>query len=246
MKKRNIIITGAGRGIGKAIALEFAQPNNHLILTWNNDKDSANETADIIRKKNATVELHQICLEDSKSISDFCNSFNNKNMPDILVNNAAITQKKDFLDLTSQDWDRLLFANLRAPFQLCQAVIPSMKKKGWGRIVNISSIGGQWGGIHQVHYAASKAAIINLTRSLAKLYSKDGIVSTAIAPGVIDTQMIRESLGHMPESLISQIPSGRLGTVEEVARAVKYLCSCDAAYLSGTTLNINGGMYFNS
>jgi len=246
MEKRNILITGAGRGIGKAISLEFAQPNNHLILTWNNDKSSAEETADMIREKNATVELRQICLEDGESVSDFCNSLNNKNMPDILINNAAITQKKDFLDLTNQDWDRILFANLRAPFQLCQAVIPSMRQKGWGRIVNISSIGGQWGGVHQVHYAASKAAIINLTRSLAKLYSKDGIVSTTVAPGVINTQMIRESLGHMPESLISQIPSGRLGTVEDVSRAVKYLCSDDASYLSGTTLNINGGMYFNS
>ena len=246
MTKRNILITGAGKGIGKAIALEFAQPNNHLILTWNSDERSAEETANSIREKNATVELFQLHLENSESVSDLCNSFNNENTPDILINNAAIAQKKDFLELTCQDWGRVLSANLRAPFQLCQAVIPSMKQKAWGRIVNVSSIGGQWGGVHQVHYAASKAALINLTRSLAKLYSNDGIVSTAVAPGVIDTQMTRESLGHVPEALLSQIPSGRLGTAEEVARAVKYLCSDDAAYLSGTTLNINGGMYFNS
>ena len=246
MKKRKIFITGGGKGIGRAIALEFAQLNTHLMLTWNNDKERAEETADMIRDKNSTVDLCQLRLEDNDSVSDICNSFSRENAPDILINNAAIAQKKDFLELTSEDWDRVLFANLRAPFQLCQAVIPSMKQKGWGRIVNVSSIGGQWGGVHQVHYAASKAALINLTRSLAKLYSEDGIVSTAIAPGVIDTQMTRESLGHIPEALLSQIPSGRLGTSEEVARAVKYLCSDDAAYLSGTTLNINGGMYFNS
>ena len=122
-----------------------------------------------------------------------------------------------------------------------------MQKKGYGRIVNISSIGGQWGGIHQVHYAASKAGLINLTRSLAKSYSKDGIVSTAITPGIINTAMTKNTLGlNDDKKLIKDIPSGRLGTPEEVAKAVKYLCSDEASYLSGTTLNINGGVYFNT
>ena len=151
------------------------------------------------------------------------------------------------MELDVDDWDRVLSANLRAPFQLCKKFIPSMMTKRYGRIVNISSIGGQWGGVEQVHYAASKAGLINLTRSLAKLYSKYGIVTTTVSPGIIDTAMTNETLGYaVDDQLLNTIPTGRLGTSYEVAKAVRYLCSDEAAYLSGTTLNINGGMFFNS
>tara|TARA_B100000965_G_scaffold353603_1_gene329571 strand:- start:1516 stop:2289 length:774 start_codon:yes stop_codon:yes gene_type:complete len=257
MSSKTILITGASGAIGKAIALELAETNNHLILTWNTNKDGIEDIAKLVEKRGASTELFQLSLEDEEQVSKFCNEVIKTASPDILINNAAIAQKKDFLELSTIDWDNILAANLRAPFQLSQSVIPEMQRKGWGRIVNISSVGGQWGGIHQVHYAASKAGLINLTRSLAKLYSKDKIATTAIAPGIIDTSTTKmmltpQHLGINTEStqtedeLLAQIPCGRLGTSEEIAKTVKYLCSEQAEYLSGVTLNINGGIYFSS
>lgn len=245
MKKKTILITGASKGIGRAIAIEMARPGINLVLTWNSDKKGIEKTSTLANEKGASTEIHQLNLNNSDEISKFCDSIFSP--PDILINNAAVAQKKDFLELSFDDWSRILSANLIAPSQLCKSFIPSMQSKGYGRIVNISSIGGQWGGIHQVHYAASKAGLINLTRSLAKLYSKDGIVATAVTPGIIDTAMTKETLGHKVDTeLLKDIPTGRLGTSEEVAKAVQYLCSDEASYLSGTTLNINGGVYFNT
>ena len=233
MKQKKILITGSSNGIGRAIALELANSLNHLILTWNKDIDGAKETARLAEKKGSKTEIYNLNLEDEKKVSDFCDEINSLSGPDILINNAAIAQKKDFMELSNKDWDRVLSANLRAPFQLCQSFIPNMREN-------------QWGGIHQVHYAASKAALINLTKSLAKIYSKDNISITSVAPGIIDTRMTRETLEHLPQDLLSQIPSGRLGKAQEVASTVKFLCSDEAAYLTGATLNLNGGMHFNS
>lgn len=247
MKGKTVLITGASNGIGRAIALEFAEPNNTILLTWNSDKEGIEETQELALKKGAGVQIYNLRLERINEIQDFCKKINSFCSPDILINNAAFAQKKDFMSINDDDLEKVLSVNLKAPFRLCQNFIPNMKMKGWGRIINISSIGGQWGGIHQVHYALSKAALINLTRSLAKLYSKDGIISSSITPGIIDTAMTSETLGHnIDQELLSQIPIGRLGTSEEVAKAAKYLSSDEAAYLSGITLNVNGGMYFNS
>lgn len=247
MDGKTILVTGASKGIGRAIAIEMAKPGVNLILTWNSDDPGVQNTCCLVENKGATTETHQLSLEKDADVLEFCEKICDRNPPDILINNAAIAQRKDFLDLNSDDWDRVLAVNLRAPFTLCKNFIPSMQSKGYGRIVNVSSIGGQWGGIHQVHYAASKAGLINLTKSLAKLYSRDGIVTTAIAPGIIKTAMTTEILtDNSNTKLLSEIPTARVGTPEEVAKAVSYLCSDDASYLSGTTLNINGGMYFNT
>ncbi len=163
---------------------------------------------------------------------------------DILVNNAGIAQEKDLLTITEQDWQTMLNTNLGGAFRFTQEILPSMIEKKWGRIINISSIGGQWGG-NQVHYAAAKAALINFTMSLAKLYSKDGITANAIAPGLIETDMIQNEM-QTPEGKekCKNIPVGRIGTPEEVATAVLFLASKEAGYITGQTININGGMYF--
>jgi len=247
MSGKTILITGASKGIGRAIALELAESGNNLLLTWNSDADGIKETLDLLSKKDVESHAFKLSLENSDEIENFCNKIKTDMPPDILINNAAFAQKKDFPEITNSDLEKVLSVNLKAPFQLCQNLIEHMQKKGWGRIINISSIGGQWGGIHQVHYAASKAALINLTRSLAKLYSKYGVISSSVTPGIINTNMTTNTLGHeIDKEILSQIPLGRLGTPEEVAKCVKYLSSDDAEYLSGSTLNINGGMYFNS
>jgi acetoacetyl-CoA reductase/3-oxoacyl-[acyl-carrier protein] reductase len=128
---------------------------------------------------------------------------------------------------------------------LCQAVIPEMVRRGWGRIINISSIGGQWGGFNQVHYAGAKAGLINLTRSLARIYSQEGITINAVAPGLIHTEMIaREINSELGKEKVRGIPAGRIGETKEIADVVKFLVSNEAGYITGQTINVNGGMYF--
>ena len=135
-------------------------------------------------------------------------------------------------------------SNLRGAFSFSQEVIPYMIKNKWGRIVNVASIGGQWGGRNQIHYAASKAGLINLTTSLAKLYSKNGITINTISPGLVKTEMIANELKTTSgKNKIKQIPIGRIADTDEVANVVNFLCSDEASYITGQTINVNGGMY---
>ena len=165
----------------------------------------------------------------------------------VLVNNAAIAQEKPFLDLTDADWDRMLAVNLRGPFACAQEVLPDMLMQGWGRIVNISSVGGQWGGMNQVHYACAKAGLNNLTRSLAKLYSARGVTTNTVAAGLVATEMIANELETAAgKEKIRNIPLGRIATTDEIARVTAFLASDDASYITGQTLNANGGMYFGA
>ncbi|HEY1876332.1 MAG TPA: SDR family oxidoreductase, partial [Rhizomicrobium sp.] len=139
--------------------------------------------------------------------------------------------------------DRMLAVNLRGAFIVAQETLPAMRANGWGRIINITSIGGQWGGMRQVHYAAAKAGLINLTHSLARLYSGDGITANAISPGLVATGMIRKELkSKAGKRKAAQIPVGRIAGPEEIAAGIVYLASDAAAYVTGQTLNINGGM----
>ena len=160
-----------------------------------------------------------------------------------MVNNAALAQEKPFENITDADWDRMLAVNLRGAFIVAQETLSAMKAKKWGRIINITSIGGQWGGMRQVHYAAAKAGLINLTHSLARLYSGDGITANAISPGLVATGMIKKELkSKSGRQKAAQIPARRIAEPEEIAAGIVYLASDAAAYVTGQTLNINGGM----
>jgi NAD(P)-dependent dehydrogenase (short-subunit alcohol dehydrogenase family) len=164
---------------------------------------------------------------------------------DILINNAAIAQEKPFLTLTDDDWDQMLNINLKGAFMATQEVLPSMIDKQWGRIINISSIGGQWGGMNQIHYATAKAGLIGLTRSIAKVYSAHNITCNAIAPGLIATDMSEAELNTPAgQEKVKNIPRKKLGTVDDIGEAALYLSSDQANYVTGQTLNLNGGMYF--
>ena len=141
----------------------------------------------------------------------------------------------------------MLDVNLLGSVRCARRVLPQQLERGWGRIVNISSIGGQWGGMNQLHYAAAKAAMINFTRSLAKLYSGQGVTANAIAPGLVATDMSAGELDtEAGKAKVAGIPAGRLGTVDEVGATVAFLASDGAAYVTGQTLNLNGGMYFDA
>jgi len=233
------LVTGAGSGIGKATALALLKAGYQVACGYNANRAGA----EAIRHPNARAVKIDIASRASirRALAEARKAF--RRDIDILVNNAALVQEKPFESLTDGDWDRMLAVNLRGAFVLAQESLPAMAKRKWGRIVNITSIGGQWGGMRQVHYAAAKAGLINLTHSLARLYSPLGITANAVAPGLVATDMIRKELkSKSGKRKAAQIPVGRIAEPEEIAAGVVYLVSDGAAYVTGQTLNINGGM----
>ena len=229
------LVTGGGRGIGRAISLALAREGASVILTYCEQWKKAEDTVAHI----LAVGGEAICLQ--MDVRDRFQCRVTAKGIDILVNNAGISQLKPFDKITDDDWTEMQSVNLQGPFMCCQEALPQMLNRKWGRIINIASVGGQWGGKHQVHYAVSKAGLICLTRSLARIYSHQGITINAIAPGLVRTEL---SAGELDSKTISNIPVGRIGTVEEIAQTVVFLASEEARYITGQTINVNGGMYF--
>ena len=239
-----VLVTGGSRGIGQTIARNFLSAGYKVAFTYCKNKELALKTSEAFGHAGCVFELDQANpLSIKKCISAvtdfFCCSV------DILINNAAIAQEKHFSEITAEDFTLMLDTNLRGPFLLAQECIPSMCKKSFGKIINISSIGGQWGGINQVHYAASKAGLINLTKSIANVYSSKGVYANAIAVGLVETEMSKAELQTKAgrDKVISS-PLSRLGTPEEIANIALFLASTESNYLAGQTLSANGGMYY--
>ena len=230
-----MIITGTRKGIGKYLAEYYTEKGFIVIGCSRGDIDFALNN------------YQHYCLDvcDESLLKKMFREIRKKHgRLDVLINNAAISQEKSFEKISDADWDHMLVSNLRGAFSFSQEVIPHMIKSKWGRIVNVVSIGGQWGGRNQIHYAASKAGLINLTTSLAKLYSKNGITINAVSPGLVKTEMIANELKTTSgKNKIKQIPIGRIADTDEVANVVNFLCSDEASYITGQTINVNGGMY---
>jgi len=235
VKEQTVLVTGASRGIGASIANIFVANGYNVAYGYNTHKpynDNFNIKVDISSRESIKNAIHEIEQKFDSRI-------------DILINNAAIAQEKDFLTITDDDWQTMLDVNLQGAFRTTQEVLPGMIEQKRGRIINITSIGGQWGGFNQVHYAASKAGLINFTQSIAKIYSNYNITSNAIAPGLVATQMSENELNTKAgQEKIKNIPMGRLGTTDEIAKIALFLASQDASYITGQTVNANGGMYF--
>lgn len=241
-KKKAVFVTGASRGIGKSIAIRLLESGYNVAIGYLENKSLADELA----RKYDTIGV-KVDISSRESIQNALQEAKNyfSKEVDILINNAAIAQEKPFETITDGDWDKMMEVNLRGPFAFCQKVLPYMRKQKWGRIVNISSIGGVWGGFNQVHYAAAKAGLINLTKSLARIYSADGITVNAVAPGLVATDMSQNELNtEAGKKKVVDIPIGRVATPDEVANVVAFLCSDEASYITGQTINVNGGMYF--
>lgn len=244
--KRVALVTGGSRGIGRAIAVALSRDGVSVALTYEANKSLAEGVAREIVSTGGVAAAFRMTVEDRESVRRVIGEVRSAIGPvDILVNNAAVAQEKPFAEITDEDWDRVMGVNLRGAFACSQEVLPEMAQKGWGRVINITSIGGQWGGVNQVHYAVSKAGLIGLTRSLAKVYGRNGVTVNAVAPGLVDTDMTAREL-RSPAGLekIKNIPIGRISTCVEVADAVSFLTSERSGSITGQTINVNGGMYF--
>ena len=242
------LVTGGAGGLGAAISLSLANRGYHVAVSYASRREHAERFVQKINTGGGSacaVSLDYASRDSIRQALSDLQSWSNRGV-DVLVNNGAIAQEKPFESITDEDWQHMLQVNLQGPFAAAQEVIPHMLDAGRGYIINVSSIGGQWGGLNQVHYAAAKAGLISLTRSLAKLYAAHGVVSSALAIGLAETEMSARELGSdAGKQKVAGIPAGRLAEPPEIGNAVAYLCSGEADYLCGQTLNFNGGMLFH-
>jgi len=236
------LVTGAAQGIGKSIAEALAKEGADIIVSDINielAKITANEIGALgvksIAVKANVADANDVAASVDQAVKEF-------GKIDILVNNAGITKDNLLIRMKDEDWDAVLSVNLRSMFLCTKAIAPLMMKNRWGRIVNIASIVGEMGNFGQANYSAAKAGAIGLTKTVARELASRGITCNAIAPGFIDTAMTQKLSDDVKKRLSEQIPLTRLGTPEDIAKAVVFLCA-DAGYITGQVINVNGGMY---
>ncbi len=240
---KTALVSGASQGIGRAVALALAAMGARVILGARNEGKLAAVAAEI---QASGGEAHPVALDVSSesSIKGAAKStLAAYGAIEVLVNNAGITRDGLMMRMKRADWDDVLNTNLTGTFLLTQALLPAMVKARWGRIVSISSIVGQMGQAGQVNYSASKAALLGFTRSLAREVASRAITVNAVAPGYIETAMTEVLTEEQRTGMLQHIPLGRVGTENEVAQAVAFLCSPAAAYITGHTLDVNGGLF---
>jgi 3-oxoacyl-[acyl-carrier protein] reductase len=234
------LVTGASRGIGQAIAKALAGAGARVIGTATTESGAAGISSWLGSSGRGAV----LDVGSAASIDALLGDLDVRGeMPTILVNNAAITRDTLLLRMKSEDWDAVIATNLTSVFRLSKGVLKRMMKERRGRIVSLTSIVGLTGNAGQANYAAAKAGILGFTKSLAKEIASRGITVNAVAPGFIDTDMTRTLSDEQRTALTSQVPMARLGSVEDIAAAVLFLCSPGASYVTGETLHVNGGMY---
>ena len=237
------LVTGASRGIGHAIALALGGAGARVIGTATSD-EGAGRISTALASHGYNGRGTVLDAASSASIDALIGALEKAGeLPTILVNNAAITRDTLLLRMKPEDWDAVIATNLTAVFRLCKACVRQMMKERRGRIVNLTSVVGVTGNPGQANYAAAKAGLLGFTKSLARELASRGITVNAVAPGFIDTDMTRALSDEQRTALLAQIPLGRLGTAAEVAEAVLFLASPRAAYITGETLHVNGGMY---
>ncbi len=234
------LVTGAGRGIGRAIALSLSNAGVDIAVNYRTRKAEASEVCREIEQKGRRGVAVQADVSSAEDVSGMVQSVEKQLGPiSILVNNAGISRPQPVQEISEKDWDDVLAINLKSMFLVTKAVLPGMRARRWGRIINLSSVAAQWGGVIGPHYSASKAGALGLTRSYASLLADEGITVNAIAPALIETEMVR----GIPQIRPDIIPVKRFGTVDEVARVAVMLA--ENAYITGQTINVNGGCYLS-
>ncbi|MDD2499087.1 MAG: 3-oxoacyl-[acyl-carrier-protein] reductase [Desulfitobacteriaceae bacterium] len=249
LEERVALITGSSRGIGRAIALELAKNGCRVALNYFNagpNEKEAREVVELIKENGGQAEAFSADVTQSHEVEAMARQvIEHFGRVDILVNNAGITRDSLLLRMKEDDWDRVLETNLKGTYNCAKYVLKFMMKQRYGRIVNIASVVGIMGNAGQTNYAASKAGVIGFTKSLAREVASRNITVNAVAPGFIDTSMTGELSEDARQVLLRQIPLQRLGTPEDVARLVGFLVSDYAAYITGQTIAVDGGMVMN-
>jgi len=242
LQGRVALVTGASQGIGRACAFVLAEAGATVAVAARNE-DKLQSLVQEIEAKGGKAAAFKLDVSNEDEIKATVKSvIAQLGKIDILVNNAGITRDQLLMRMKRADWDDVLKTNLTAPFLLTQAVISSMLKQRWGRIINITSINGQMGQAGQANYASSKAGLIGMTMSVAREVASRNITCNAVSPGWIDTAMTADLAQDLKDKMVAAVPLGRPGTDVEIAAAVRFLASEEAGYITGHVLNVNGGM----
>jgi 3-oxoacyl-[acyl-carrier protein] reductase len=242
-EKEVALVTGASRGIGKAIAVALAKAGARVVGT-STSEEGADQLTKLFTSNGYNGRGLVLDVSNPTSIEALLTQLEGtEGLPTILVNNAAVTRDTLLLRMKAEDWDQVIATNLTSVFRLSKACLKRMMKERRGRIVNITSVVALTGNAGQANYAAAKAGLIGFTKSLAKEVASRGITVNAVAPGFIDTDMTRALTADQRNALLAQIPLERLGSPEDVAAAVMFLVSPQAAYVTGETIHVNGGMF---
>ncbi|MEH8033954.1 3-oxoacyl-ACP reductase FabG [Gallibacterium anatis] len=242
MMQKIALVTGASRGIGRAIAEELVNKGFTVIGTATSEK-GADAISDYLGENGKGLVLNVTSLESINALLEQIKQLFGD--IDVLVNNAGITRDNLMMRMKEEDWDIILQTNLSSVFHLSKAVLRSMMKKRFGRIISIGSVVGSMGNPGQANYCAAKAGIIGFSKALAKEVASRGITVNIVAPGFIATDMTDALTEEQKAATLAQVPAGRLGEPKDIAKAVAFLASDDAAYITGETLHVNGGMYMN-
>jgi len=238
-----VLVTGASRGIGQAVALELGRSGATVIGTATSS-NGAKKISNYLKENDINGIGMELNVTDSESIDTAIKSITEQfGAPTVLVNNAGITRDNLLMRMKDEEWDDIMQTNLKSIFRMSKACLRPMTKAKKGRIISIGSVVGASGNAGQTNYAAAKAGVMGFSKALAREVGSRGITVNVVAPGFIDTDMTRALPDEQKQALLSQIPLNRLGSPEEIAKAVAFLASPGAGYITGTTLHVNGGMY---
>ncbi len=241
LKNKKVLITGATGGIGYSLVKKFYEAGSIVLASGTNE-----EKLETLTKNFPNIKIEKFKLDEHQKIESFINLVEKKNDGlDILINNAGITLDNLSIRLTEENWKKVLDINLTATFLMCKYAIKKMLKNKFGKIINITSIVGHTGNVGQANYAASKAGIVAFSKSLAIEYAKKKININCVSPGFIQTEMTNKINEEFKKILLNKIPSGDLGSPDDVANCVAFLASDMANYINGETIHVNGGMYMS-